>query len=44
VMCAAPVVQWFNPTFGPVRRVHLLKIYFVIIPMHVTIREIIPGR
>jgi len=38
------VVQWFNPTFGPVRRVRLQKIYSVVIPMHVMIREIIPGR
>jgi len=38
------VVWRFNLTFGPVRRVRLLKICFVIIPMHVMIREIIPGR
>ena len=29
---------------GPVRRVRLLKSYFIIIPMHVMIREVIPGR
>jgi len=41
---AAAVVRRFNPTFGPVRLVRLLKIYSVIIPMHVMIREIILGR
>jgi len=40
VACAAPVVQRFNPSFGLVRRICLLKIYFIIIPVHV----IIPGR
>jgi len=34
----------FNPSLGPVRRVRLLKNYFIIIPMHVMIREIIQGR
>jgi len=34
----------FNPRIGPVRRVRLLKICFIIIPMHIMIREIIPGR
>ena len=29
--------------FGSVRCVRLLKIYFIIIPMHVMIREVIPG-
>jgi len=43
VTCAAPVVRRFNPSFGPVRRVCLLKSYFII-PMHVMIREVIPGR
>ena len=43
--CAAPVVRRFNPSFGPVRRVRLrLKSYFIIIPMHVMTREVIPGR
>jgi len=44
VTCAVAVVRRFNPSFGPVRRVRLLKIYFIIIPMHVMIMEIIPGR
>jgi len=44
VTCAAPVIRRFNPSFGPVRRVHLLKSYFIIIPMHVMIRKVIPGR
>jgi len=43
-MRAVAIVQRFNPTFGPVRHVRLLKIYSVIIPMHVMIRDIIPGR
>ena len=38
------VVRRFNLSFRPVRRVRLLKNYFIIIPMHVTIREIILGR
>ena len=42
--CAVAVVYRFNPSFGPVKHVCLLKIYFIIIPMHVMIREIIPGR
>jgi len=42
--CAAPVVRRFNRSFGPVRRVRLLKSYFIIIPMHAMIREVIPGR
>jgi len=42
--CAVTVVQRFNPIFGPVRHVCLLKVYFIIIPMHVMIGEIIPGR
>ena len=42
--CAVAVAWRFNPGFGPVMRVRLLKIYFIIIPMHVMIREIIPGR
>jgi len=44
VTCAAPVVRRFNPSFCPVRRVRLLKSYFIIIPMHVMITEVIPGR
>jgi len=42
--CAVSVVWRFNPNLGPVRRVRLLKNYFIIIPMHTMIREIIPGR
>jgi len=38
------VVQRFNPSFDAVRRVRLLKNYFIIIPIHMMIREIIPGR
>jgi len=44
MMHVVTIVGRFNLTFGPVRRVRLLKIYSVIIPMHVMIREIIPGR
>jgi len=46
VTCAVAiaVVRGFNQSFGPVRRVRLLKIYFMTIPMHVMIREIIPGK
>jgi len=42
--CVAPVVRRFNPSFGSVRRVRLPKSYFIIIPMQVMIREVIPGR
>jgi len=38
------VVRRFNPSFGPVRRIRLVKIYLTTIPMHVMIREIILGR
>jgi len=38
------VVRRFNLSFGLVRCVRLLKNYFIIIPMHVIIREIIMGR
>jgi len=41
---AVAVVWRFNPTFGPVRRVSLLKIYSVIIPTYMMVREIIPHR
>ena len=44
--CAVPVVWRFNLSFGLVRRVcpPAKNIYFIIIPMHVMIREAIPGR
>jgi len=43
VQCAAGLE--FNPSRGPVRRVRLRKSnYLKIIPMHMMIREIIPGR
>jgi len=44
VTCAVAVVQRFNSSLGPIRHVHLLKNYFIIIPMHMMIREISPGR
>jgi len=44
VTCAVAVVWRFSPSFGPVRHVRLLKIYFIIIPVQVIIREIIPDR
>jgi len=44
VTYAVAIVRRFSPSFGPVRHIRLLKIYFIIIPMHMMIREIIPGR
>jgi len=38
------VVGRFSPSLGPVRRICLLKNYFIIIPTRMMIREIIPGR
>jgi len=44
VKYAVAVVWRFNPTLGLVRRVLLLKNYFIIILMHMMIMEIIVGR
>jgi len=42
--CMVAIVRRFNPSFGPVRHVCLLKNYFIIIPMNMMIREIVLGR
>jgi len=42
---SVPLVRSSNPSRGPVRHVRLRKSnYLKIIPMHMMIREIIPGR
>ena len=43
-MCTVAVVCRFNMSLGPVRHVRLLKNYFIIIPTHMMIWEIIPVR